>query len=553
MFALVVTATSMAQSFTYVYKGVEFKGKIDNNEACIKSFDKKAPNVTIPASITHKGASFPVKSVGVFMNGVNYSTVYLTLEEGIEDIDKFCFNEFRKLRSVSLPASLRHIGKNAFRDNDNMSFNMLSSIDEYALRDGRELYPDGSGEFLAHSSPDEIKQQQQAEKEQQEATEKEMKAMMAEMEKLEKEKQKLLAEKERAEKKNTEKAQKAEESGNNGSIFDGMEKGVNSIAKGVTGLFSFKSKEKKSKKKSESQQQQPVVAQQHHQQQSVVQQPQQQQYVAATNAKPTAPALPPVDVDMDIPVVKTDKNANTYCIIIANEKYEDVPEVEYAERDGKIFAEYCVKTLGIPERQVKSFINASYTDIKRALNWVETMADISNGNSKVIFYYAGHGIPNEKDKTAYLIPTDGFPKDITTCFKLSDLYTRLGKMKTQNVTVLLDACFSGVKRGTGQALVAARGVAIKPKNDILTGNMVVFTAASDDETALSYKDKRHGMFTYFLLDKLKKSRGNASFGEIFNTLSTEVKKNSMLENDKLQTPSVNVSSSMKLKWEKMQF
>nr|WP_304644861.1 caspase family protein [uncultured Duncaniella sp.] len=81
----------------------------------------------------------------------------------------------------------------------------------------------------------------------------------------------------------------------------------------------------------------------------------------------------------------------------------------------------------------------------------------------------------------------------------------------------------------------------------------VFTATSDDETALAYKDKRHGMFTYFLLDHLKKTRGNASFGEMFQVLSTHVKKNSMLENDKLQTPSVNVSASMKPKWKKLQF
>lgn len=265
------------------------------------------------------------------------------------------------------------------------------------------------------------------------------------------------------------------------------------------------------------------------------------------------PELPMVDVDIDIPVVKTSKNANTYCVIIANEKYEDVPVVDYAERDGTIFKEYCIKTLGIPERQVKTFINASYTDVKRALNWIETMTDISEGNSKVIFYYAGHGIPNEKDKAAYLIPTDGFPKDITTCFKLSDLYGRLGKMKSQNVTVLLDACFSGVKRGSGQALIAARGVAIKPKEEVLPGNMVVFTAASDDETALSYSEKRHGMFTYFLLDKLKKTEGNISFGELFKSLSTDVKKNSMLENDKLQTPSVNFSRNLNLTWENMKF
>lgn len=535
MLIFCVIAPGMAQGFTYIYKGVEFKGKIDKGEATIKSFDKKEPDVTIPSTIIHKGTSYPVKSVSVFMNGVNYSTVNLTLEEGISEIDNFCFNEFRKLLVVNLPMSIRRVGKTAFRDNEDMALNIPSCINETALRKGRELRPDGSGTIVAYNAPSYLVQQDKLAQQRKKAELKEQKEQernkalmeqLKEKEQLLKEQQQLLA-----------KANIQSDNNENSS----------SLGNTVKGLFGFK-KNKKSKEKNEEQPRPSTQIQTQPQAQN-----QQLRELAATELKPATPELPPVDVDIDIPVVNTDKNTNTYCVIIANEKYEDVPVVDFAERDGEVFREYCIKTLGIPEKQVKSFINASYTDIKRALNWIETMSDISEGNSRVIFYYAGHGIPNEKDKTAYLIPTDGFPKDITTCFKLSDIYARLGKLKTRNVTVLLDACFSGVKRGSGQALVAARGVAIKPKNEVLTGNMVVFTAASGDETALSYGDKRHGMFTYFLLDKLKKSQGNATFGEIFSALSTEVKKNSMLENDKLQTPSVNVSTSMKPSWEKMQF
>lgn len=536
-------ATSMAQSFSYIYQGVEFKGKIDKGEATIKSFDKKEPDVTIPATVTHKGVSYPVKTVSVFMNGVNYSTVNLTLEEGIEEIDDYCFNEFRKLLTVNLPMSMRHLGKTAFRNNEDMALNIPSCIDENMLRKGKELYPDGSGSIIAFNSPAKQEQleriaQQKKRTEEKEQREQERNKILMEQ----------LKEKERQLKDNQELLAKANEQLENNSKVDSEDDNPSSLGDAFKVLLGFKkSKKDKKKEKGNSKQSNKPTPQTQSQPQP------QQPALAATETKPSAPALPPVDVDIDIPVVDTDKNANTYCVIIANEKYEDVPVVEFAERDGTVFREYCIKTLGIPEKQIKSFINASFTDIKRALNWVETMSDISEGNSKVIFYYAGHGIPDEKDKTAYLIPTDGFPKDITTCFKLRDIYTRLSKLKTQNVTVLLDACFSGVKRGSGQALVAARGVAIKPRNEVLSGNMIVFTAASGDETALSYSDKRHGMFTYFLLDKLKKSQGKATFGEIFKTLSTEVKKNSMLENDKLQTPSVNVSTSLKPTWEKMQF
>jgi len=494
----------MAQRFDYTYKGVEFKCKVIGDGVCITAFSANAADVVIPATVVYKGNNFPVKQVSTFLNGVNYLTVNLTLEDGIEDIDKYSFNEFRRLLSVRMPASVKHIGKSAFRDNPGLAFTMCSGVDESSLRQGKEMWPTGGGEMITAHSAKSVPQMQDKQ--------------LAENKK---------AEKEKVEEKVKEKEEKVKKE--NGSkegfaarllahVMKNEDKNKSDDNKN-TGTTPSKTKE----------------------------------LASVAEVAPQNPVLPPVDVDINIPTVVSDKNKDTYCVIIANENYKDVPEVDYALRDGEIFKEYCVKTFGIPEKQIRMFTDASYTDIKRALNWVETMANVTEGKSKIIFYYAGHGMPDEKDKTAYLIPTDGFPKDITTCFKLSELYGRLAKMQTQSITVLLDACFSGVKRGTGQALVAARGIAIKPKDEVLGGNMVVFTAASDDETALSYKEKRHGMFTYFLLDQLKKTKGEIKFGDLFTTLSSEVKKNSMLENDKLQTPSVNVSDNLKSKWKDLQF
>ena len=258
-------------------------------------------------------------------------------------------------------------------------------------------------------------------------------------------------------------------------------------------------------------------------------------------------------VDTDIPVRKVRNREYSYCVIIANEHYRDVSEVEYAGNDGKVFKEYCKKTLGIPEKNIRSFFDATYTDMKRAISWMEDIADATDGKARLFLYYAGHGIPNDKDQSAYLIPTDGFPKDITTCFKLSDIYDRLARLNVQNVTVLLDACFSGVKRGEGKSIVAARGVAIKAKKENLSGNLVILSAASDDETAFSYKSKKHGMFTYYLLKKLHDSKGDISLGEIYSFISSNVRKSSIEINDKKQTPSINVSPLLKDKWEALRF
>ena len=70
------------------------------------------------------------------------------------------------------------------------------------------------------------------------------------------------------------------------------------------------------------------------------------------------------------------------------------------------------------------------------------------------------------------------------------------------------------------------------------GNLVVFTAAQGDETAYQYAEKGHGMFTYFLLKKLQESKGDVTLGELGDYITNEVKRESLLNNNKIQTPTV---------------
>ena len=78
--------------------------------------------------------------------------------------------------------------------------------------------------------------------------------------------------------------------------------------------------------------------------------------------------------------------------------------------------------------------------------------------------------------------------------------------------------------------------------------MVVFSAATGDETAFPYSEKQHGMFTYFLLKKLQESKGNSTLSELSNYISTNVMQQSIVVNKKSQTPQVNTSTQIQNTW-----
>lgn len=251
------------------------------------------------------------------------------------------------------------------------------------------------------------------------------------------------------------------------------------------------------------------------------------------------------DVDQNIPLSNL-VSTNTYALIIGNENYSNEIKVDYALSDARTFKLYMEKTLGIPAENIHKLENATYGEMLDGIDWITNVAKALKGQAKLIFYYAGHGMPDQTTKEAYLLPVDGSSSRTSAALALNETYNKLAAFPTQNVTIFLDACFSGTSREG--MLTSGRGVAIKPKNAILSGNMVVFSAVSGEQTAHPYTIKQHGLFTYYLLKKLQETEGNISLGTLGAYISNEVSRQSILVNRKEQNPQVNVSPEIESIW-----
>lgn len=252
------------------------------------------------------------------------------------------------------------------------------------------------------------------------------------------------------------------------------------------------------------------------------------------------------DVDVNLPQ-NTISNEESFAVIIANENYDRVAKVDCAHHDGRTFRMYCEQILGIPQSNIRYIEDATYGQMMEEFNWFSRVAKAYKGDAKFIVYYAGHGVPNENDKTAYLLPVDVSGDNTTAALSLNKLYESLGALNAKNVILFMDACFSGSQRGDGM-LMAARGVAIETKAENPLGNMVVFSAAQGDETAYPYPEKGHGLFTYYLLKKLQETKGDVSLGALADYIQDQVGRKSIVVNNKPQTPAVSYSTKMEGSW-----
>lgn len=241
------------------------------------------------------------------------------------------------------------------------------------------------------------------------------------------------------------------------------------------------------------------------------------------------------DVDVEMPINST--NPHLYALVIANDEYKYEEDVPYADNDGEVFSSYCSKTFGVKQNNLHFLTNATLNMMKHEVNWLCEQVKV-DPKASLIIYYAGHGIPAENQTTSFLLPTDGYAKDSSTGYDVNQLVKELGNTNAPTF-VFLDACFSGAKRTDGM-LLNARSVAIKAKDVASKGKTIVMSACSGSETALPYEEQQHGLFTYFLLKKIKETSGNFTIQELYNYVKTNVNMTSKDENKKIQNPSLSV-------------
>ncbi len=247
------------------------------------------------------------------------------------------------------------------------------------------------------------------------------------------------------------------------------------------------------------------------------------------------------DVDRDIPSgIVTNKKK--YALIIGNEDYSKYQtsldkevNVDFAANDARVFAEYCEKTLGYPKGNIIVVVDGTRGQISQELAKLVRLAEVENGEAELLFYYSGHGLPEEGTNIPYLIPVDVSGTQPTNGLALTYVYDELAKHKTKKTTVILDACFSGGARN--KELVALKGVKVKAKVDAVPGNLVVLASSSGNEASAVYREKQHGYFTYFLLKNLQTNKGQGKMEAFITEVSQNVAREAARVG-KNQTPNV---------------
>ncbi len=202
------------------------------------------------------------------------------------------------------------------------------------------------------------------------------------------------------------------------------------------------------------------------------------------------------------------QRTDAVAVVIGVEDYENIPGAPYAKRDAEVMSRYFKDVMGVKKvithtnEEVTGFFFINIFDP----NSGKLLRMINKGETEVFVYYSGHGIPEKDGKEVYLFPADGKLEMLDVMgYSLNKLYKNLDAMGAKNVTVILDACFTGSSRSsetyTAQNVSNTKGVRIKPREVQpwqSNNNFRVFSSSRDDQTSLGFDEAETGLFTYYL-------------------------------------------------------
>ena len=219
--------------------------------------------------------------------------------------------------------------------------------------------------------------------------------------------------------------------------------------------------------------------------------------------------------------------STSFALVVGINTYNHWPNLEYAAKDAAEVAAF------LKQKDFRVLILTNQEATKQnILRQLETIRKSVDANSRVVFYFAGHGqtedLPGGRER-GYIVPADADAYDWQgTMLPMDQLNRRIKLFKAKHVLLAFDSCYSG--------LGLTRSIKRHPKQDSVyinkmmhTRSIQILTAGSRSEQALEAEG--HGLFTDHLLAALDgaadiNADGHITATEIYATVRPSITKQS---------------------------
>lgn len=242
------------------------------------------------------------------------------------------------------------------------------------------------------------------------------------------------------------------------------------------------------------------------------------QKIGALNAllgSAPAPIVPEVAAPAaTLPPPPSPPSGKFHALVIGNNRYRAFAPLLTAVADARLVGDLLRGQYGF---EVETLENASRQDIIQAMS---RLRRITTEADRVLIYYAGHGIRDEKTGRGYWLPVDAQADTIANWVSSNDIADLAAAMPARHALIVADSCFSGAltRAGLGIALddragVLQRLVAKRSRTVLTSGGL---------EPVLDAGAGQHSIFARAFVDALTENKEPLEAARLFVDLRARV-------------------------------
>lgn len=189
-----------------------------------------------------------------------------------------------------------------------------------------------------------------------------------------------------------------------------------------------------------------------------------------------------------------------FVVAIGVGDYNDpkLPKLRFTCKDAKDFSKAITSKKGLPHEDVQVKIlcdnEATRADIFEAMEWLKQE---SSPNDVCIFFFAGHGMRDEKDRF-YFMPYGCNTDKLYECFSASDFRNEAEDIHGKLIA-FVDACYSGALFEGGRSAATTHFIEQLKRSK---NGMLLYASSSSDTKSREDESWENGAFTKALVEAL---------------------------------------------------
>lgn len=221
-----------------------------------------------------------------------------------------------------------------------------------------------------------------------------------------------------------------------------------------------------------------------------------------------------------------------WLVAIGIENYKSADRVLFGVRSYTLFVDAAQKLLGIPRDHVIGLLDAQATTEGIAAMMASLPQRLREGDT-VYFYYGGHIIRDPARDRIYLLPVEAMP-DVALAegrFRLESLMEALMATRPARVIAFIDAGVGGKTDGVPVVKGVQRTPALKLDLASDASRLTLITASKSEQSSNVFYEKRHRMFTYYLIRDLAAGGARRDLDGFIKKLQDDVREASFKKKD----------------------